>query len=380
MEKHKVSAIICAAGKGERAGFAVNKLLAPLYGVPALWHTLKKFDIDEIDEVIVTSSKTDLKEISALCKPFGYKVVQGGKTRTESVKKALKSVTGDIVLIHDGARPFVKKQLILNCIESVEKFGSGVCAVKLTDSAVSASFGLVCDTLDRENTYRVQTPQGFMTDDIKHAYELAGNKVYTDDCSVYCEFIALARLVDGDEENYKLTYKRDFMRDLPPFISGSRVGMGVDVHAFREGNGIILGGVNIPCDKSFVAHSDGDVIIHALADALLSAAGLKDIGHYFPVDDDAYEGADSRELLKKVIAIIKNVGFEPCNISITVQAEKPRLSPYIDIIKRVLSELTGIPASCIAVAAGTCEGLGFIGEELGVTAYAVTALKEVTNG
>ncbi len=116
MNGHKVSVIICAAGKGERAGFGINKLLAPLYGVPALWHTLKKFDEKEIDEVIVTSSKTDIKEITALCKPFGYKVVQGGKTRTESVKKALKSVTGDIVLIHDGARPFVDKQLILDCI------------------------------------------------------------------------------------------------------------------------------------------------------------------------------------------------------------------------------------------------------------------------
>ena len=380
MNGHKVSVIICAAGKGERAGFGINKLLAPLYGVPALWHTLKKFDEKEIDEVIVTSSKTDIKEITALCKPFGYKVVQGGKTRTESVKKALKSVTGDIVLIHDGARPFVDKQLILDCIESVEKFGSGVAAVKLTDSAVSASFGLVCDTLDRENTFRVQTPQGFMTEDIRRAYELSGNKVYTDDCSVYCEYIALARLVQGNEENVKLTYKSDFTRDLPPFVSGDRIGMGVDVHAFCEGNGITLGGVNIPFNKAFAAHSDGDVIIHALTDALLSAAGLKDIGHYFPVDDERYEGADSRELLKQVVSIIRNVGYVPANVSITVQAEKPRLAPYIDIMKKILSELCNIPASCIAIAAGTCEGLGFIGEGLGVTAYAAVFLKGVNNG
>ena len=144
MENYKVSAIICAAGKGERAGFDKNKLLAPLDGAPALWHTLKKFDIEDIDEVIVTAAKADLKAINALCKPFGYKVVTGGKTRTDSVKKALKEITGDIVLIHDGARPFVKKELILNCIESVKKYGSAVCAIKSTDTLVSSALGLFC--------------------------------------------------------------------------------------------------------------------------------------------------------------------------------------------------------------------------------------------
>ena len=120
--KEKVSVIICAAGKGERAGFDKNKLLAPLYGAPALWHTLKKFDIPEVDEVIVAASERDLEEISALCKPFGYRVVTGGATRMESVERALAEVTGEIVLIHDGARPFVSKELILSCIDGVKKF------------------------------------------------------------------------------------------------------------------------------------------------------------------------------------------------------------------------------------------------------------------
>ena len=163
----KVSAVICAAGKGERAGLGKNKLLAPLYGAPALYHTLKKFNIKEIGEVIVTSSETDFKEISALCKPFGYKTVIGGKTRTESVKNALEAVTGDIVLIHDGARPFVEKQLILNCIDSVKKFGSAVAAVKFTDTAAISQYGEISDYTDRENLYRIQTPQGFLTEDIK---------------------------------------------------------------------------------------------------------------------------------------------------------------------------------------------------------------------
>ncbi|MDE6586335.1 MAG: 2-C-methyl-D-erythritol 4-phosphate cytidylyltransferase, partial [Clostridia bacterium] len=301
MENYKVSAIICAAGKGKRAGFEQNKLLAPLDGAPALGHTLKKFNIKEIDEVIVTAAKADLKAITALCKPFGYKVIVGGKTRTDSVKKALKAVTGEIVLIHDGARPFVSEQLILNCIDAVKKYGSGVCAVKSTDTLVSTALGVICDTLDRDTVYRVQTPQGFMTEDIKQAYALAGDKVFTDDSAVYGEYIAQARIIDGDEDNIKLTYKKDFNRLTPLAFSGGRVGLGVDVHAFCEGDKIALGGVTIPFDKGFAAHSDGDVIIHALMDALLSAAGLDDIGHYFPTDDDAYENADSKELLKTVI-------------------------------------------------------------------------------
>ena len=134
--KGKVSVIICAAGKGERAGFGKNKLLAPLYGAPALYHTLKKFAVKEIDEIIVTVSARDEKEISAVCRPFACTIVRGGETRTQSVKNALEKVTGEIVLIHDGARPFLSRQLILNCIDSVKRFGSAVCAVKFTDTAV----------------------------------------------------------------------------------------------------------------------------------------------------------------------------------------------------------------------------------------------------
>ena len=215
MKKTKISAIICAAGSGQRAGFDKNKLLAPLYGAPALYYTLKAFAINEIDEVIVAASKKDLKEISALCAPFGYSVVRGGGTRTQSVKLALESVTGDVVLIHDGARPFVSKQIILKCIESVKKFGSGVCAVKATDTVVNVGYGEICDRPDRDGVYLVQTPQGFLTEDIKNAYALAGNKIYTDDSAVYGEFIGNPRISEGDPTNIKLTYKSDFSRGIP---------------------------------------------------------------------------------------------------------------------------------------------------------------------
>lgn len=387
MKKHKISAVICAAGKGERAGFGKNKLLVPLYGEPVLLHTLKKFYKSGIDEVIVTSSVFDYGEIKAVCKPFGYKVVTGGDTRTQSVKNALGEVSGDIVLIHDGARPFVSEKLIRNCIESVEKYGSGICAVKATDAAVYDGAGL-----DRDKLYLVQTPQGFFTEDIKKAYSLAGEKVYADDGAVYGEFIGKPHLIDGDGANVKLTYREDFLRGLPPSpcfgaaggdVHGVNypfqnvfVGFGIDVHAFGEGNSVTLAGVRIPCGNGLIAHSDGDVVIHALADALLSAAGLNDIGHYFPETDEKYLGADSGEMLKTVISLLRERGLKPFNVSISVQAEKPRLSKHIGKMKANLSALTGVPEERVAVAAGTCEGLGFVGDGLGICAYCNVLLTE----
>lgn len=378
-EKAVVSAIICAAGKGERAGFEKNKLLAPLFGAPALYHTLKKFNIPEIDEVIIASSKTDFKEISAIAAHFGFKVVRGGKTRTESVKHALKAVSGEIVLIHDGARPFVTNELILNCIESVKKFGSGVCAIPCTDTTVCAQYGEITDRMDRSMLYRVQTPQGFFTEDLRKAYELAGDAEYTDDSSVYGEFIAPARIVDGDENNKKLTYKSDFPREYPllSVSDGKRVGIGVDVHAFGEGSFVTLAGVKIPCDKSLIAHSDGDVILHAVTDALLSAAGLKDIGHYFPDSDEKYADADSTVLLKEALKIVETTGYMPINLSITVQAEKPKLAPFIDKMTENIAEICGVEKQNCAIAAGTCEHLGFVGEGLGIAAYCTVFLKEI---
>ena len=378
MKKTNISAIICAAGSGKRAGFDKNKLLAPLYGAPALYYTLKAFAINEIDEVIVAAAKKDFKEISALCAPFGYSVVRGGETRTQSVKLALESVTGDVVLIHDGARPFVSKQIISNCIESVKKFGSGVCAVKATDTVVNVGYGEICDRPDRDGVYLVQTPQGFLTEDIKNAYALAGNKVYTDDSAVYGEFIGNPRISEGDPTNIKLTYKSDFSRGIPAVpAAGGTVGFGVDAHAFGEGKRVTLGGVKIPCDRGLIAHSDGDVIAHAVTDALLSAAGLDDIGHYFPDTDEKFKDADSILLLKQALKAVNAKGFKVENISVSVQAEKPKLFPFIDAMKENLSAACLTKPENIAIAAGTCEGLGFVGEGLGICAYCIIKLTNI---
>ena len=378
----KVSAIICAAGTGERAGFGRNKLLAALYGAPALYHTLKQFDIPEIDEVIVTSSAADAKEIKALCAPFGFKVVPGGKTRYLGVRSALEMVTGDIVLIHDGARPFVTKKIITDCIKTVEVYGSGVCATPVTDTMATVYYGVITDVPKRETVYAVQTPQGFRADDIKKAYELAADDgiAYTDDSAVYANYIGLPHIFEGDRHNTKLTYREDFLKDAPRFahVEGCSAGIGADTHAFgAEGDFVTLAGVKIPCDGALIAHSDGDVVLHAVMDAILSACGLKDIGHYFPDTDKKYKGADSRELLKQVIKMAFDAGYVPANLSVTVQAERPRLAPYNDEMTASLAALCGLQSDRVAIAAGTSERLGFVGEGLGIVAYAAALMKKI---
>lgn len=378
----KVSAIICAAGTGERAGFGRNKLLAPVSDAPVLWHTLKQFDISEIDEVIVTSSATDYKEIKALCAPFGYEVVLGGKTRYLGVRKALEKVTGDVVLIHDGARPYVTKKLILDCINAVSAYGSAVCAIPATDTMASVYYGVITDVPRRETVYALQTPQGFRTEDIKKAYELAESDgiAYTDDSSVYANYIGLPHIFEGDRHNRKLTYREDFVAEAPPVapVECCRIGIGADTHAFGGlDNFVTLAGVKIECESSLVAHSDGDVVLHAVMDAMLSAAGLYDIGHYFPDSDKRYKGADSGVLLREVMKMVKERGFAPVNVSVTIEAERPRLAPHIDDMKASLAALCEVPADCVAVAAGTTEKLGFVGEGQGIVAYSAVMLNKI---
>lgn len=376
IKNRKISLIVCAAGKGERAGLSRNKLFAVLNGAPVIYHTLKAFDIPEISEVILACAEDDLDEMKAIAASFNCRIITGGKTRTQTVKLALQEVTGDYVIIHDGARPFVSREVIDRCIDTVLDYGSAVAAISSTDTIGRIEYGVIVDVPPRGESFLLQTPQAFSTENIRHAYELAGDKEYTDDSAVYAEFEAPPRIFDGDRRNIKLTYGDDFLREYPSIPKGGSVGFGMDVHAFGEGDGVTLAGVKIPCDKKLIAHSDGDVVLHALTDAFLSAAGLKDIGHYFPVHDEKYDGADSAEILKTALEAVKEAGYEPFNISVTIQAEKPKLAKYIDKMVASLARLTNLKEGHVAVAAGTSEKLGFVGEEKGICAYCAVSVRE----
>ncbi len=373
-----VTAVICAAGKGTRAGFSKNKLLMKTRGYPVLLKTVEAFALPEITEILVVVNESDEKEISELCKAFeNVRIVLGGETRPQTVFNALKETKTEIVLVHDGARPFVTKENILGCIESVKTHGSGIVCIPAVDTVAVIDSGKIVSVPDRNTLSSVQTPQGFYTKDILYAYERAmqSGKTYTDESSVYLDYIGTPHVCDGSRKNVKLTYAEDF-EETPAF----RVGFGVDTHAFgKEQNFVVLCGVQVPSDSGFIAHSDGDVAVHAVMDALLSAAGLNDIGHYFPDTDERYRGANSMDLLAEVVSLINARGYKAHNLSVAIQAEKPRLKNYIEQMKASLASALSLTVGDVGVTAGTNEKLGYVGEGKGVTVYAYASLTRANN-
>ncbi len=369
-----VSVIICAAGKGERAGFSFNKIFAPYEGIPVIERTVAAFLLPEITQIIVAHNAEDGERMSALQKKYPIELTPGGATRTQTVYNALQAATGEIVLIHDGARPFVSKREILECIACVRAHMSGICALPVVNTQARCVGGEIIAVPDRAECYDVLTPQGFFTKTIIGAYEQAiqSGKTYTDDGSVYAEFCGKPHIFDGSRANRKLTYAEDFQPQP------NRVGFGVDTHAFgKEQNYITLCGVRVPSESGLVAHSDGDVAVHALMDALLSAAGKKDIGHYFPDTDEKWRGANSMEMLSEVLRILNADGLAAASVSIAIQAEKPRLAKYVSAMQETLSNALTLPCDRIGISAGTNEKLGYVGEGKGITVYAYVLLCNV---
>ncbi len=374
------SVILCAAGSGTRANLPENKVLHELNGMPVLCYSLSVF-APFADELLVACRKEDEKEVAPLLSQYeNAHTVLGGKTRTESVYNAMKEAKGDIVLIHDAARPYVLPELIERVLESVKSTGSGVAAVAATDTVVfTGDNGYTLPP--REEVYLLQTPQGFAREPLLAAYKkaMSSGRTFTDDSGIYAAYIGSPTLVRGDKENRKLTFSEDF-------APCERAGFGVDTHAFEHQeeidrgiarlnlNYITLCGAVIPSNHALKAHSDGDVPVHALMDALLSAADLRDIGYYFPDSDEKYRGANSMELLAEVMKLVRGQGLKVKNVSISILCELPRLSPYIEKMRENLRSALG--CEHVAIAAGTNEKLGYIGEGRGITAYAMAFLKK----
>lgn len=369
----KICAVIPAAGSGSRAGFEKNKILQKYDGIPVLRRTVSAFAAaEQIGKIIVCIRECDRAEISALLSDFtGVCLICGGATRTESVKNALEFLAKeqtppDYVLIHDAARPFVSTKIIRDCIETVRAFGSAVCSLPCTDTLVSASNGMVNGKLDRESTFLVQTPQGFSFPQLLAAYrKITPQDVFTDDAGVFAKYIAPPRLFTGERANIKLTFREDFC------MTQFRTGIGIDTHAFgKTDDHIMLGGVKIPSESGLLAHSDGDVLIHAVMDALLSAAGLFDIGHYFPDTDPQYKDTDSLILLANVKELIDKESFAVGNISAAIVAQKPKLAAYIPQMKQNLAHVLQISERNVGITAGTNERLGYLGRGEGITVTA----------
>ena len=383
-----ISCIVLAAGAGRRMGYSDNKVCMPLGQYTVLqWNIQHMKQWDGLQEVIVVVADQERsfieEQVEAMQVPWTVKYAVGGAERQDSVASGLSQIsdTADIVLVHDGARPLAMKDLACRVIEGAKEYGAVVPAIPVVDTIKRVDDeGVVKETLVRSELYAMQTPQGFQRSVLLEAHSYAKEHGYqgTDDVSLV-EFQGRpVHIVEGDRKNIKLTVPEDvaMAKKYLGVEQMMRIGYGYDIHRFSEGRPCILGGVSIDSPIGPDGHSDADVLIHALMDAMLGAAGMRDIGYYFPPEDDAFKGISSRLLLEKVVQLLKDSNFGIYNADIMVIAEAPKLKPHIEEMKENLSADLGIPLSRISIKATTNEGLGALGRTEGIAAQAVVSMYE----
>lgn len=390
-QRATVAAVIVAAGSGSRAATAgeAPKQYRPLAGRPVLAHTLAAFlDHPAIDRVVVVISPDHAAlyeaAIADLASPKLAPAVSGGATRQESVARgldALAATTPDRVLVHDAARPFVSAAVIDRTVAALDESDGALAAVAIVDTLKRCDpDGRIAATVPRDGLWAAQTPQGFRFAALAAAHaraRTAGRSDFTDDAAV-AEWAGLAvRVVDGDPANLKITTNADFLAaearmDLARFarLADVRVGTGFDVHAFTDGDRVTLCGVAIPHTHALLGHSDADVAMHALTDAILGAIGDGDIGAHFPPSQARWKGCDSAVFLDDAMARLRARGGMLAHADVTILAEAPKIGPHREAMRARLAQICGVTIDRIAVKATTTEKLGFVGRREGIAAQA----------
>ena len=388
MEK-SVSAVLVAAGSSTRMGF--DKLSYDLGGETVLHRSIRAFErCPDVTEIVLVAGKNRafVEQQAADCaKPV--RIVPGGATRAESAKNGVLAAAGEIVAVHDAARPFVSQAVIAAALAAAARCGAAAPAVPVKDTIKQAARGdgktvpdncLVKNTPDRSTLYAVQTPQCFDRAAYLAALEELDEekaRLVTDDCSLFELTGRTVQLTQGDYANLKITTREDLPRPEQKEEHKMRIGHGYDVHRLVEDRKLILGGVEIPFEKGLLGHSDADVLTHAVMDAVLGAAALGDIGQHFPDNDPAYAGADSLKLASHVAQILKEHGYRIENIDATILCQRPKLAPHIPAMRANLAAAFGLPADAVSVKATTEEHLGFTGEGLGIAAHAVALIERL---
>ncbi|MDR0817209.1 MAG: 2-C-methyl-D-erythritol 2,4-cyclodiphosphate synthase [Clostridiales Family XIII bacterium] len=405
----RIGVLIAAAGSGSRMGTDTPKQFIELGGQPMLRVTAGVFERNEaVDDIYIVAPAEYLEQskdaLAGLSKLRG--VCGGGQTRQESVRLGLryvKELSGDdVLLIHDAARPFLSGAVIKGVLEGVLETGAAVCCVPVKDTVYRADRAdpngqySLCGVPPREELFAVQTPQGFDFALISEAHERAfADKVTaTDDGSLAAQYGAKVLITSGSYDNIKITTVHDLpggglgsaLSPGPALSPGSdpeavpddvRIGTGFDVHAFAAGRKLILGGVEIAYGRGLLGHSDADVLVHALMDAMLGALALGDIGTHFPDTDERYKDISSMKLLAEVVSMIGAEGYTVSNTDMTIVAERPRLSGIIPDIELNIAEALGVGRARVSVKATTTEGLGFTGTEQGIGAQAAVILRRI---
>lgn len=352
-------------------------------GKPVLAHTLSVFETcDAINEIVLVTGRRDIEAAGNLVGRFGFAkvahIVPGGASRQDSVSLGLEKVAGDIVAIHDAARPMITCEIIERSIAEASRTGACIAAVPVIDTIKSAAPDkTVTGTVDRSDLYSVQTPQTFRTELIREAFAraLADGFHATDDAALVERMGRKVSIVPGSYDNIKITTPADIELATMKLGGGeTRTGFGYDVHALVSGRKLMLGGIEIPYELGLQGHSDADVILHAISDALLGAVSMGDIGRHFPDTDPKYKGISSLRLLGCVGEMLSRDGWKIISIDATLAAEKPKIAGYVaDMISRI-AQCLGIEESRVSIKGTTTEKLGFVGRCEGMACQAVASV------
>ena len=383
----QVAAVVVAAGQGVRAGGDLPKQFRRIAGETLLEHALSAFaEAPNVAFVQPVIRPEDLALVRTLTSGMNVLApVSGGPTRQASVRAGLEALlprSPDIVLIHDAARPFASANLILRAIEAAEKTGAAIPALPVTDTVKRVDqAGTVETTLDRNSIRLVQTPQAFAFPALLEAHQRAaaqGHNDFTDDAAL-AEWAGMkVSVFAGEPGNIKLTTPEDFARAeaiQSAALGDVRTGSGLDVHAFGPGDHVTLGGIRIPHSHSLTGHSDADVALHALTDAILGALADGDIGAHFPPSDPQWRGASSDRFLAFAVERVRARGGRIAHLDLTIVCEAPRIGEHRDTMRANIARLAGIGIERVGVKATTSEKLGFTGRGEGIAAYATATVR-----
>ncbi len=378
---YRTVGLVVAAGRGERVGGPVPKQYRTLAGESVVARSatalLRHPDIDAVAVVIAPGHADAFREACGhlpLLPP-----VTGGAERQASVLAGLEALSAhspEHVLIHDAARPFVPHDVIDRLLEALRSAPAALPVLRMHDTLKRVCGNRVTGTVERSTTVRAQTPQAFRFAPILEAHRAAAGQALTDDIAVGEHAGLDAVAVEGSRELFKITRSGDLARAARHLSTGieTRTGIGYDVHRFAEGDGVTLCGIAVPHHRSLAGHSDADVGLHALTDALLGAIGADDIGHHFPPGDPQWRGADSGRFLAHAIELVHRHRGRLVNVDLTLVCERPKIGPYRDAMRRRLATLMTVPVSRVSVKATTTEGLGFTGRSEGIAACAVVSV------
>jgi 2-C-methyl-D-erythritol 4-phosphate cytidylyltransferase/2-C-methyl-D-erythritol 2,4-cyclodiphosphate synthase len=376
-------ALVVAAGRGTRFGGPLPKQYLPLAGAPVLRHSLEILRRHRaIDGVRVVFNPGDAAHYAAATQGLDLlPPVAGGAARQDSVRLGLESLADlapERVLIHDGARPFLDHGLIDRVLAALDEAPGAIPALALRDTIKRAAAGQVVETVERSTLWRAQTPQGFRYRPILEAHRAAAGSDLSDDAAVAERAGLTVRLVEGSEANVKVTTSEDLERAeqlLAARRGDIRTGQGFDVHAFGPGDHVWLCGIRVPHEQSLVGHSDADVGLHALTDAILGALGAGDIGVHFPPGDPQWRGAPSHRFLRHAADLVASAGGIIAHVDVTLICERPKIGPQRDAMVARIAEILAIEPRRVSVKATTTERLGFTGRGEGIAAQAIATLR-----